>query len=441
LTLPSTGNVTLQIDVRPVKGSTGNVSLAVNGFPPGTWGTIDGYYPAIGTSVTLTAHSASALPASGVIDIKGGNVSGSQTVALPISVAGGATGATGLTGDFAVSFDVPDGGPLTMPSTGSASALIDLTALEGFSGDVSLSVNGFPSGTWGILSSWNAPVGTTVALAATSMSAPPATATIEVTASGAGLSHTASLPLIVTGPSGVTGSTGAMADAGANPDAGANTDAGATAPPGDFSIAFDAADGSTLTLDPTGTATALIDVTGLNGFTGAVSLSVNGFPSGTWGTLSSYYAPVGAPVTLTASSASAGATSTTITVTGSGPSGMRSVSFPLVVNGSTGPVGDFSISFEAPDGGALTIPTTGMATISVDLTSMNGFSGDLSLSINGFPLGTWGTLSSYYAPVGTTVTLTASSASATPGVATITLTATGSAGTHTATLPLVVTGM
>ncbi len=448
LTLPATGTTTLQIDVRAVEESTGNVSLAVNGFPPGTWGTIDQYYPAIGTTVTLTAHSFSALPASGAIQIKGGNVSGSQTVALPISVAGGTTGATGTTGgDFAVAFEVPDGGSFSIPTTGTATALIDLTAIEGFAGDVNLAVNGFPTGTWGTLSSYYAPVGTPVTLSANAAAAAPGSATIQVTASGSSGTHTASIPLTVVGPTGVTGATGptgTTADGGTIPDGGSTADAGATDNPGDFSINIEAPDGGALTLASTDTTTATINLTGIDGFTGDVGLTVNGFPTGTWGTLSNYYAPVGTPVTLTANSASTGPTSATITVTGSGPAGMHSASIPLVVmgaTGTTGPNGDFAVSFDASAGTALMLPPTGTATATVDLTAINGFMGDISLSVNGFPLGTWGTLSSYYAPVGMMVTLTASSVSAAPGTGTIIITAMGSSGSHTATILLVVTEM
>lgn len=165
-----------------------------------------------------------------------------------------------------------------------------------------------------------------------------------------------------------------------------------------------------------------LSLTGSNGFSGAVTLSLSGLPAGV--TVSFGSNPLSAastPMTI-ASSSSAALGTYTVTVTGTSGAITASTSFTLTVMAPS-----FTLT---PSPGILSLTPGSMANATV---AVNGFSGVVSFSISGLPAGVtaaWNPASSGSAGV---VTLTAAN-SAPLGNALATITGTSGALSATARL-------
>jgi len=295
---------------------------------------------------------------------------------------------------------------LNAPLGSSASSTITLSSLNGFTGTVSLSATSSPSGPSLSLN----PTSVTLSsggTASSSLSVSSSTSgsyTITVTGTSGSLSHSASVNLIVA----------------------------------DFRIS---ANPSSITIAPGSSATSSISLTSTGGFTGTVSLSSTVSPSGPTASLN--------PASVSLSSSSTGTSTLTFqtqpstptgtyTVTVTGSSGSLSHSTTVSVSVAVNP--DFSISAD-PSSFTLSRSSTDNSTITI--TSLNGFSGTISLSTSISPSGPRTTLSS------STLTLT-SGGSATSilgirtlkkthfGTYTITVTATSGSTSHSTTITLTV---
>jgi hypothetical protein len=125
-----------------------------------------------------------------------------------------------------------------------------------------------------------------------------------------------------------------------------------------------------------------VTISGVNGFSGNVTLNVSGLPTGA----SSSFNP---------SSVTGGGTSTlTITTSGSTPSG----TYPLTITGTSGSLvhstnatlvvnvsGDFTIG-ATPS--SQTVVRGNSTTYTVTISGVNGFSGNVNFSVTGLPAGT-----------------------------------------------------
>jgi len=171
-----------------------------------------------------------------------------------------------------------------------------------------------------------------------------------------------------------------------------------------------------------------VNVGSVGGFNGTVALSASG--------------PAGATYTFTPASVTGSGSSTLAVHTGSvAPGGP----YTVTISGTSGathtttvsltvqakPAGDFSISVSPS---SARIARTGTSTYRVTITRLNGFTGTVSLSASGFPIGMTGSFSSI---VNNVATFTVH-ASGLPRRRTYTLTITGTSGTlaHSATLTL-----
>lgn len=205
----------------------------------------------------------------------------------------------------------------------------------------------------------------------------------------------------------------------------------AAAPAQDFTVALGQA---AATLAQGGTVTVPVQITRTN-FTGAVTLSATGLPTGVTAGFDPA-APTGNTSTLTLT-ATAGAATGAANVTVQGASGAlsRTATLALTVQ-APAPVGDYTLSLN---------PTTvqfqqgAQATTSVNINRTGGFTGTVTLAATGLPQG----VTAAFNPASTdgnsaTLTLTAG-AGATTGAATVTVqgTATGIAA-RTATLGVTV---
>lgn len=190
---------------------------------------------------------------------------------------------------------------------GSASYTISTSALNGFSGTVSLSVSGSPGGATASLSpSSVSGSGSSTLTVSTTSSTPAGSFTLTVTGTSGSLSHTATVTLSVTS---------------STPN---------------FSLSATPASQS---VTAGGSTTYTVSASALSGFSGAISLSVSGLPTGATESFSSASISGSGSSTLTLSTTSSTpAGSSTLTITGTSGSLSHTATVTLTV-GTTQPSG------------------------------------------------------------------------------------------------------
>jgi uncharacterized membrane protein len=283
---------------------------------------------------------------------------------------------------------------MTILQGSSGSSTISITPQNGFNSNVSLSASGLPSG---VTASFN-PASTT------------STSTFTLTASGAAAVGMASV--IITGTSGgLTHQTQLTLTV--------NQAAGFTlsASPSSVSVAQGAQGFSTIIVNP------------LNGFSGSVSLSASGLPSGVTASFSPASTPSYSTLIL---SANAVAVTGTFDVTVTGTSGGLSASTTVSLTVTTGP--NFSLS-ASPS--SLSIARGNIGTSAITITPSTGFSDSVTFSVSGLGKGVSASFSPNPGTTASTLTLTASKG-ATIGTFTVTITGASGALSHQTTISLTV---
>jgi hypothetical protein len=206
-----------------------------------------------------------------------------------------------------------------------------------------------------------------------------------------------------------------------------------TTPAGDFSAS---ASPSYQTVTPGSAATYTITVTALDGFTGIVQPAVTGLPAGATSSFN--------PATIS------GSGSTTLTVTPSASTSTASYQLDVSLTsgslshggGLTLNVGPAGTDFGDFTGSASTyyanVAPGASAGFGITIQSLNGFSGNVSLSVSGLPSGAVASFSPATITGGSgTSSLTITPASSTPsGSYPFTLTAASASKTHSTTLTL-----
>ncbi len=175
---------------------------------------------------------------------------------------------------------------------------------------------------------------------------------------------------------------------------------------------------ATITVNPTG------------GFSGSVTLSASGLPSGVTAAFSPNPATGTSTLTLSAGSSATIGTAT-ITVTGTSGTITQTAAVQLVVTAAPA----FTLSSAS---GALSVAQGSSMPNTITVTASGGFAGSVTLSASGLPSGVTAAFSPNPATGTSTLTLSAGS-SATIGTATITVTGTSGALTQTTTFDLSVT--
>jgi subtilisin family serine protease len=262
---------------------------------------------------------------------------------------------------------------VTVAPGGTATYTVTVAGVNGFAGDVSLSLAGLDASQ----ASWSfdppvVPSGGTAVLTVTAGPAiPPGSYTLGISGSSGSTSHTATATLVV------------------------------PAPP-DFGLA---ASPASSTVAAGGGAAYTVGVTSLNGFAGDVALSVSGLPTGAAAAFTpAVVAGAGSAQLSIATSATAPPGTYPLTVTGTSGSLVHAVQVTLVV----GPAPDFGLSLSPA---SRTIQRGGSTTYTVSVSGVGGFAGSVSLSVSGVPSGATATLSpSSLVPPGTaTMTIRAGS--------------------------------
>ncbi len=306
--------------------------------------------------------------------------------------------------DFTVGVTPPS---VTVAAGHAGSYSVSIGAANGFTGSVSLSASGLPSGATATFSPPSVTTaGSSTLTIATGAATPAGSYTLTVQGTSGSLAHAVSMTLAVTGP--------------------------------DFALV---ATPSSVSATQGSSASSTISLSNLNGFKGTVSLSASGVPTGTTAKLSHTSLSGTTTVTLTL-------TTTTSTPAGSYPVKVTGVSGSLTrtatVTLSVAPlVPDFTLSasptsYSAKHGTAVT------ETYKIAVTPKNGFKGTVSLAAAGLPsnmTGKWSAASvSLTSTSSVTVTYTVSVPStATAGTWPITVTGTSGSLTHTLALKLTLT--
>ena len=269
--------------------------------------------------------------------------------------------ATGNTLDIRLLLQVapaPDfGGSLTPSSQqiipgGSTSFSVNVSALNGFTGDVSLSVSGLPSDVTGSFSPNPVTGGSgssTLTLTAANSTALGNYA-LTITGTSGSLSH--NLPASLTVNSALGDFTGSVQP---NPQ---NIIAGNSA-------------SYTITISPTG------------GYNGNVNLGYSGLPPGSTAMLN--------PTTIPGASGSATLTVSTATSTAQNV-------YPITINATSGPlshstIANLGVRSSAPDWNASISPSSQSAAVgstasyAITIVPANGFSADLTITVDGLPPG------------------------------------------------------
>jgi Domain of unknown function (DUF1929)/Glyoxal oxidase N-terminus len=278
----------------------------------------------------------------------------------------------------------------------STSYTVNVTPSGGFTGSVSFSVAGLPSGATSSFTPTSVSgSGASTLTVNTSTSTPGGTYPLTITATSGSLTHTAQVNLTV-------------------------ADFSVTATPSSQNVAPGKSTSYTVNVTPSG------------GFTGSVSFSVAGLPSGA----TSSFAP----------SSVSGSGSSTLTVNAS--TSTAAGTYPLTITATSGSlthtaqvnltVADFSISV-SPSSQTLIAAGNSKTTYTVTISALGPFSANTTFRVSGLPARTSSSFSPGSVPGKGTSTLTISAKQRAPsGTYPLTVSATGGGLTHSATVSLIV---
>lgn len=412
LTVPQGGQAQTSLTLTPPQGFTGQVALSLANAPQGvslspTSVNITGPDPASYT-LTLTVPQSVApqyyRPELRLAWWDQGKLY-VQSVTFTLEVTAASGGNPPPNPDFQVTLSPTS---LSIQQGGSGTATLTLTPQNGFSGTVSLSLVGAPSG---------------VSLSPTSLSV---TGTNPVT-------QALTLSVAGTTPTGAYSLKVRAASGSLTKETSLNLTVTAPPPPPDFTLSLNP---TSLSVEQGQTGTTTLTLTPQNGFQGQVSLSLVGAPSEV--SLS--------PTSLQVS----GASPLTQTLTLSVGQGVAPGSYSLQVRAQSGSLtrtASLTLTVTVPPSFTLSLsptdpkaPRGGQAQVSLTLTPQGGFQGQVALSLVGAPQGL--TLSptslqvSGSAPVTQALTLDASGVA--PGTYTFALRAEGGGVTQQGNLTLTV---
>lgn len=311
-----------------------------------------------------------------------------------------ATGGTG--GDFSVAVNPA---ALSLPAAGSGSASVAITPSANFAGDVTLSLSNLPAGATASFDNPTIAGGSgTATLTVQAGSAAAGNYSIDISATGGGLLHAATIGLRI---------------AAAVPA----PDFSVSGNPGALSVVAGGSGASSITLTPSG------------GFASNVALLVTGLPSGATASFAQTSIASGSGSTLlTVQTGAAGVGNSTLTVTASGGGLSHTVTIGLTISARPPPA-DFSLS--ANPASLAVVAGGSAATSTIAALPSGGFASDLTLSFSGAPKGLNLSLSPATIAGGSgSSTLSVQAAGSAPGSFTITVTATGGGSSHTAMIAL-----
>jgi hypothetical protein len=293
----------------------------------------------------------------------------------------------------------PNPASVSVTQGSSATSTINIARSGGFTGAVSLSASGLPPG---VTPSFNpaSTSGTSSLLTFTATGAAAAgTATVTITGTGGGLTRTATVSLTVSpGPSFTL-----------------------TPNPASVSVTRGAS------------ATSTIGIARSGGFTGAVSLSASGLPTGVAHGFTPASATGASSVLTFTANASAVLGTSTVTITGTGAGLTRTTTISLTVNAAQTP----NVTLSATPA-SVSVTRSASAQSTISLARSGGFTGAVALSVTGLPAGVTAAFNPGSVTGASSVLTFTATATATVGAANVTVTGTGGGLTRTTTVSLTV---
>ncbi len=274
---------------------------------------------------------------------------------------------------------------------------ITINPTNSFSGSVTLSASGLPSG---VTAGFATNPATTTSVLTLTASSTATTGTVKITITGisGSLTQTTTVSLTV--------------NAAVTPN---------------FSLSASPASVTITQGGPGGTSTITINPT--NGFNSSVTLAASGLPTGVTATFGTNPTTSTSLLTLTASGTATTGT-VTVTITGTSGSLKQTTTVGLTVNAAA--AANFTLS-ASPTSLTITRNSHGTSTITVNPT--NGFTGSVTLSATGLPTGVTAAFATNPTTKTSVLTLTASS-SARTGTVTITIHGASGSLSHTTTISL-----
>jgi hypothetical protein len=332
-----------------INGYTGTVTYSVTtGLPAGATAS---FAPASTTgsgTTTLSVATATTTPVgSYTLTISGTDGTLTHTTSVNLVVS---------TPDFSISASPTS---QTINQGNPTSYTVTLNPISGYTGTVTFGLSGQPAGvSFNFAPSTLTGSGSTVLNISTAVSTTPGTYPLTINATDGTLTHTTSVTLVVT-------------------------------PAGDFQITTSIA---SQTVNPGQSTGYGITVTSVNGFSGAVALSISGLPAGATATFNpGSIVGAGTSNLAVTTSVSTPAGVYNMIVTGTSGSIVHTVGVQLIVNPAT--PGDFSLSASPAN---LTVKrsnnktgniTGTRASFTITVAPSNGFNGNVALSVTGFPAG------------------------------------------------------
>jgi len=380
----ATGTDTITVtDVSPFSGS---VTLAASGLPSGVTASF-GANPATSTSVVTFTAGSTATAGTSTVTITGtsGSLTETTTIALTITARPGFT----LT---------PSATTLSVTQAKTATDTITVADVGGFTGSVTLSAAGLPTGV-------SVTYGTN-----------PTTSTSVLTFTATSTATVGSSTVIITGTSGSTTATTTISLT-------------VVSSLGSFTLRPSAA--AVAISFGCGNSTDTITVTDVSPFTGSVNLVASGLPSGVTVTYGTNPTTTTSLLTFTASSSAVPGTST-VTITGTSGTLTATTTIALTVTAAAQSL------MLTPSASALSIAQGSSGTDTITAGDVGCFTGSTTLSTSGLPTGVTAAFSTNPTTSTSVLTLSASS-SAIAGTSTVTITGTSGSITESTTIALTVT--
>ena len=378
------GSATATINVVPSGGFNSAVTFSAAGLPTGVTASFNPASATGSTTLTLSAGAAAKL-GTATVTVTGVSGSSTQTATLTLTVTAAS--------DFTMTAAPPN---LSVAPGASGKVTVTVVPSSGFTGAVSFSASGLPAGVTASFNPANSSSSTTLTLNVATSAAAGVTL-ITISGASGGLTHTVAVSLTLT-------------------------------PAPDFTIA---ASPPSLSVVPGASAASTIAVTRANGFTGSVTFSASGLPSGVTASFSPASSTSATMLTLSVAAAVAPATAT-VTVAGSSGSLAHTTTVSLTITAAP----NFGLT-ASPSSLSIAQGATGSATISV--VPANGFTGAVTFSASGLPNGVTASFSPASSASATTLTLAVSSTAST-GNATITVNGVSGQLTHSAVIGVTING-
>jgi len=390
---------TFSVSVAALNSFTGTVGLTVSGLPSGMQASFSP--TSINTSGTsVLSVSTTSSVAAGTYNLTIGGTSGtlSHTTTVGLTVT-----ANNPPPDFSISA-AP--GSQTVGAGNSTSFSVTIAASNGFTGTVSLTASGLPSGMSASFSPSSITTsGTAILTVGTTSSVAAGTYTLTVGGTSGTLSHSTTVSVTVS----------------------------ANNPPPDFSIS--ASPGSQ-TITGGNSTSFTVSVAGSNGFSGTVGLVESGMPAGMLASCSPSSITGSGSCTLNISTTTSTAAGTyTLTITGTSGTLTHNTSVSVKVNAVTLQP-DFSLT-ASPS--AQNVTAGKNTTFTATIAAVNSFSGTVALAASGMPSGVSASFSPASITTSSSSTLTVTTTTAAAS-GTYTLTISGTSGTlsHSTSVSLVV---